>query len=310
MRTALLVLALAAALAVGTHDSSATSASAKRNCAREGTIISYLRTVRRTPCGTALVGAAPLFRGERVRTGNLGQLTFSTKHLTLCRMEGKGDLTFLPSPTAAVRLDAGRLWCQQAAGVPARLLTKRGVIKLEGTLFGIEATDSRTIVKVQNGFAVVTARSGLGDPAQVSSASQVTLRKGQEPDAVEGFEPTVEDQQAMTAITLDAPEATLGQVRTAIVKAGSAVGVIGETHTLVARAESKLASTKVRFIDWSSVDNFLADENGTGRLPEAGVVVVVLVGSLDALAPAIQRLRDDLDTAVKIFVLPPAQVAP
>jgi hypothetical protein len=308
MRIALLALVLAGAvLAAGTHDSTATSA--KRKCVREGTIIHYLRTVRRSPCGR-VVDNAPLFRGERVRTNELGQLTFSTNHLTSCRMAGKGDLTVLPSPTAAVRLDVGRLWCQQAAGKPARLLTKRGVIKLEGTLFGIDATDSRTVVKVQNGFAVVAARSGAGEPAQVGNASQVTVRKGQEPGAVEEFEPTLADQRAITALTLDAPEATLGGVRAAIVKAGSAVGVIGETHTLVARAESKLASTNVSFIDWSSVYNFLADDNATARLPEAGVTIVVLVGSLDALAPAIQRLRDDLDTAIEILVLPPAQVAP
>jgi hypothetical protein len=308
MRITLLALILAAAaLAAGTHDSTATSA--KRKCIQEGKIVHYLLTVRRSPCGRVIDGA-PLYRGERVRTNELGQVTFSTNHLTSCRMTGRGDLTLLPSPTAALRLDTGRLWCQQAAGRPARLLTKRGVIKLEGTLFGIDATDSRTVVKVQDGFAVVAARSGAGEPAQVGNASQVTVRKGQEPDAVEEFEPTVEDQRAITALTLDAPEATVGQVRAAIVKAGTAVGVIGETHTLVARAESKLALGDVAFIDWSSVDNFLADDNGTARLPEAGVAIVVLVGSLDTLAPAIQRLRDDLDTAIEILVLPAAQVAP
>ena len=307
MRIVLLVLALAAALAVGTLDS--TAGSTKRKCTREGTIISYLRTVRRTPCGTALVGAAPLFRGERVRTGELGQLTFQTNHLTLCRIEGKGDLTFLPNPSAAVRLDAGRLWCQQEPGVPARLLTKRGVIKITGTLFGIEATAGQTIVKVEEGSLVVLARSGLGAPAEVGGGSQVTVRKGEEPDPVEGFEPTPEDQQAMTALTLDAPETTLEQARAAIVKAGAAVGVIAETAALQ-RTESKLSSTKVSFLGWSSVDTFLADENATARLPEAGVKVVVLVGSLDTLAPAIERLRTDLGTEIQIFVLPAAQVSP
>jgi ferric-dicitrate binding protein FerR (iron transport regulator) len=308
MRITLLILTAAAVLAAGAH--AAPNGPAKRKCTEEGKIVKYLRTVTRSPCATTVVDGRPLYRNERVRTGTAGQLTFSTKHLTQCRLGANSDATFFPRPNVALRLDVGTIWCLQTPGLGARIVTPTGVVKITGTLLGVETDRTTTMVKVADGDVVVLARSGIGPPAQLGAGSQVVVPKGAPADPVDGFEPTVEDEQAITALTLDAPEATLGQVRTAILKAGSAVGVIGETHTLVARAESKLASTKVRFIDWSSVDNFLADENGTARLPEAGVKVVVLVGSLDTLAPAIQRLRDDLDTAIQILVLPPAQVAP
>jgi hypothetical protein len=309
MRIVLLAAAAAAlAAATGIHDTSASHA--KKKCTKEGTIVSYLRTVRRTPCTKNVVGGAPLFRNERVRTGEAGELTFESKHLTRCRIEGRSDATFYPKPGVALRLDAGRIWCEQTPGLGTKIVTKTSVAKITGTLLGIETDGKSTVVKVADGEVTVLATSGLGEPAQLGAGSLVTVRKGEEPDDVDAWGPSSEDEQAITALTQDAPAATIDQVRKAIVKSGEGAAIVGETSALVKRTESKLSSTKVTFLTWSSVDSFLSDSEATARLAEAAVGVVVLVGSPEAMQPVIEQIRADLGADIQIFVVPPSEVSP
>lgn len=308
MRIALLAVAAAVlAAGAGTHDTSAGYVK-KRKCTKEGTIVSYLRTVKRSPCTKNVVGGSPIYRNERVRTGDAGELTFTSKHLSRCQIEAGSDATFFPKPGVALRLDTGEVWCDQTPGLGAKIVTKTAVTKITGTLLGIETDGTATTVKVADGDVVVLATSGLGEPAELGSGSLVTVPKGDEPGAVDAWGPSPEDEAAITALTQHAPAATIDQVRKAILKSGEAAAIVGETSALVKRTESKLSSTKVSFLTWVSVDRFLADGGATARLAESAVGVVVLVGSADAFQPVIDQIRQDLGTGIKIFVVPPAEV--
>jgi hypothetical protein len=107
------------------------------------------------------VTGVSLHQAERVST-TTGKLTFRTTYLNQCTqfrpLKGKTEDIIQPSSTIALRHVSGKTWCRhRATDREASVGAPGAVIRITGTIFGIDADSTGTTVKLTDGSAVVQA---------------------------------------------------------------------------------------------------------------------------------------------------------
>jgi hypothetical protein len=274
----------------------------------EGIVLSYRRIVQREGCRDPVqVVSAKLYQGDRLRTLRFGKLQFSTVHLNLCRMMKRSRDVILPSSDIALSHEAGEIWCyvMPSATRPTKLsvpgcrnLPQGCVIRVTGSVFGIETTPRGTGLKIALGNALLQAFG-----KEVPAKFQLFVPRGGLPGDTQRFEPTREESEAIILLQLVVVSAPAPQVLTFLKQTDQrAAALIGQNAQTLNRTRKQLVG--LRLTEFTRDEFLRSSDAAAARIRAEGLRTAIVAGRLDTMTPVLRELRTRVPLLAIRFITP------
>lgn len=297
------VLSVSAVLFVGGSVQAANAKKRPAPCRTEGSITGYRPGVVVSPCGGGVRSGRALHARDQVRTSATGQVTFETKYVKTCILR-RGALVIHPKPFVVLKLKRGSVFCKQPSdmtqwkfngpNVHVRILPPPGRSNLsarqaEGdVVFGIVASKTQTIVKVDQGAVRASAR---GKSQVVPEGTQVNVPRAQPPGAPHPYTPTPAELETLNSLEEDATTTTVTDLPSLFKAQGEHYGtVIADDPAVMDQVTKNLGGIKLLRLtgqEFRSIPARAAQQ--IARFPGR---IVVVAGAFAAMSSIVDELDD------------------
>jgi hypothetical protein len=233
-----------------------------------------------------------LYAADKLKTGSPGMLMFHSNYLAQCREYANSSDVLAPTSAIAIKHLTGITWCRHAlTGNKTILSTPGAKISVTGTIVGMETTPQGTVIKLDEGSALVTVKGQR--PIPIGQGKQLLVSPTGPVGRPSPIILSPEDQLTLGELQFHVLQIGPGQSDPFLQSFGSPAAVVVGSTFAEAQSESKQV-TSAKTSAFTAAQAFSNPSEIAAELERLGGHAVITTGSATTMPKLWQTLRSKL----------------